>query len=618
MKTAQRDGLIAPILESLEYCFATILLQTDDLLFALAGGTQDGERVNLHLDTLRFLRTLRTPWPHRLSNILLLDWMREDEPMQNDMGLNEASWHGLETFARHVEALHLPLIESIRQRLRSPQARARPDLPPAHGLDPKMLTHALGRSLAEYNAPPTINTLVIRLLDQLLAPALGDFYQEVDDLLAGNELHSQNDEALIASPDATGRLDLPALLLQLERIQNEAMARPEGCPGLWSQGLPRLPDGCTIPPELKRPMELMGALIYGALSRETLRPQDRDALACLYLPLLKAALIDPAVISDLRHPVRRLWQELGDRLPQAEAAEHEYLLALTEALAKHFKRDLGDFSLTLEALRAGTPSPLAQPEEPPAAPESPPPPARGHEAPLVIPFAEAREAATESIRQALAGRRLPDGARAFLLRTWGPLLLNLAQGDGIHSAIFEQASKLMHNLARQTGLPVRDLPTIFETLNAMQSLLEARQLHPLEGAQAIARLREELQTLSQCAAQTGIVPRTMPATRRKGDTLTTIPAETLDDFLRAAVQPGEWFLVYLGEEQPPRRLKIFHIDKRRGAVVLADRFERPILDRPLDAFIDDALANRTRPVFEEERHGYALDLLRQQLEKGGR
>ncbi|MEW6764507.1 MAG: DUF1631 family protein [Pseudomonadota bacterium] len=617
MTKAMRHGLIAPILESLEYCFASILLQTDDLLFALAGGTQQGDHINLHLDTLRFLRTLRSPWPHRLSEALLRSWEQPGRPGADDRcELEAAGRQGLETFSRHVEALHLPQIESVRQRLCRAAQEGRNDVPPPDGLDPAQLAHALACSLAAYEGPQSINALVIRLLDQLLAPALGDFYQEVDDLLASHRLLPLRDESLIHDPEATGELDRTALIAHLDRLQADMRDKPGICQTLWSQGLPPLPDGCTVPTELKRPMELMGALVYDTLTRDEVKPKARDTLACLYIPLLKAALLDSMVISNAHHPARRLWQELGKRLAEADASEEARITGLVHEFVRRFEHDLGAFQATLGKLRTPQPPPGAsRPSVIPAASQPSPSPVASSGSQPPTGFAEAREATTESIRQALAGRRLPDGARTFLLRTWGPLLLNLAQAEGIHAASFHQACRLMHTLARQTALPISAKTGIQETLNTMHAMLEARQLHPLEGAHAIARVREEIQALAEAPIHAASSPTTpLPLTN---DSAAHIPADALDTFLRTTLQPGDWFLVHLGPEQGPRRLKVFHVDVRQGMVVLADRLDRPVLDRPLHGFIDDMLADRSRPVFDDERHIFALNLLRQQIEKEG-
>ncbi len=616
MPSAIRHGLIAPILESLEYCFATILLRTDDLLFALAGSTGDGAHVNLHLDTLRFLRNLSSPWPHRLSEALCERWSKEPSRLPEDRcGLDAASWQGIETFASHAEALHLALIDSVQQRLLSAEREGMQHIPPPHGLAPAQLACALGRSLASYGAPPVINALIVRMLDQLLVPALGDFYQEVDDLLTSHGLESQRSESVITDPYATGVLDCPALLDHLDRVQAQALAQPDSLETLWSQGLPKPPEGCTLPPDLKRPMELMGALVYDTLSRASLPAADRSILAHLYIPLLKAALSDGQVITDLQHPARQLWQELRAQLAAANDFERERIAAIVQNLARRPGSEPHDFQSGLEALR--TP--------PPAAPEPPTTPAgrqadsqvvqaRSEPAPDTS-FAAARAAATESIRQALAGRRLPDAARSFLLRTWGPFLINLAQAEGVHSAEFDQACTLMHTLARQAVLPLGGTPAIHETLASMQAFLATRPRPPLEGARAIDALRDAIHSLARVQPLAS-APSTTPACVEAA-AAPPIPAEALETFLRHTLQPGDWFLVHLGEEQAARRLKIYHVDAQQGIVVLADRMDRPVLDRPLRDLVEDMLALRTRPVFDDERHTYALQQLRQEIQTEG-
>jgi hypothetical protein len=92
-----------------------------------------------------------------------------------------------------------------------------------------------------------------------------------------------------------------------------------------------------------------------------------------------------------------------------------------------------------------------------------------------------------------------------------------------------------------------------------------------------------------------------------------LPQRVVDEFIRMAFQPGDWFLVHVAEGQVPRRLKAYHVDTTLGVLVFADRLEQPVLERPIGQFIDDVLAGRSHPVFEDERHAHALRQLRQHI-----
>lgn len=625
------DDLIETILEALRYTFASILLQTDDLLFALAGSAEHGEEVNIHLDTLRFLRTLRTPWPQEASTALRAIW--DGERLQPHDGENDAIRYALDALSRHIEALHHPLVDSIERRLEAATPENRAFLA-TDAVRPSNMVQALGQSLLGYGTTAEINILVIRLLDQLLAPALGDFYAEVEQALAARGLTTERSHSLAIDHEASGIMDKAGLLEHLDRLQAHSAQDPGAEQELWVRGLPRLPDGATLPPALKRQMELIGLMVYDSLTEEGIPPSFKTSLTRLHIPLLKAGLIDETLITQPGHPARRLWQGLIE-LAHAEDAEQapwrEDIHGLVEHLVHHFGRDLSTFDHALAEFAR-----VRQAVQ--EAPQATPP----RQAVPQATFEEARVSALDSIRTALAGKKVPNALRAFLMQIWGPLLMQLLQNEGTSSESHGHACELMERLilqastAHHAGQPV-------DTLNVMLDFMQARQVRPQVADCLIGQLREALLETSQKQAkpspteppalQPAPTPSAPPATPAVTSTVTPvplraepapaapasaphpIPAQAIENYLRIAVMPGDWYLVHAGEGQTARRLKVFHVDTGSGLVVFADRLDTPVLDRPIPAFVEDILEKRSRPIFEEERHIHALKQLRQKLEQ---
>lgn len=600
--------LVETILETLRYVFASILLQTDDLLFALAGSVEPGDELNVHLDALRFLRTLRSPWPLEASLALRAIWADEQGRAPRNAG-NDHLRYGLDAFSRHIEALHHPLIYSIERRLQSVSPEERSFLT-VDALKPTTLVQALEQGLAGYGATPEINLLLIRLLDQLLAPALGDFYAEVEQTLASHGICPSHSTPLDIDHEASGIMDKTALLAHLDRLQAAAARNPATGQEGWSRDPLDLPKDATLPPPLKRRMELVGLLMYDNLTETDIPPTFKASLSRLRIPMLKAGLLDESLITRPDHPARRLWQgliELARAPATAPAPWQARVHGLIEHLTHHFGHDLSIFDQAIQELagirQAAPPLPrtastaltasTASTAPSPAAPR--------------ISFEEARGSALNSIRGALADRKTPNILRAFLMQVWGPLLIQLLQDEGHGSGSHGQARELMEQLIQRSSAASRAEPPV-DTLNAMLAFMQARQLKPQMADYLIVQLKAALTHPAPPPASPSPMQRAMPASPRP-----SIPAQAIEDFLRIAVMPGDWYLVHAGEGETARRLKVLQTDSTRSVVVFADRLDAPILQRPIQAFIEDILDQRSHPIFEEERHGHAMKQLRRQL-----
>ena len=624
--------LIETILEALQYSIATTLLQTDDLLFALASGTEEGQEVNLHLDTLRFLRNLRSPLPLETTTVLRALWANPTP--DREQGASAGAPYALSAITGHIEALHHPLIDTIQRRLSSASAEARAGLP-SDALEPRVIVQAITTALASYGASENINMLVIRLLDQLLSPALGEFYMEADQALAAHGLSTERSTSLHIDHEASGVMDKAALLDHLDQLQAASLSDTGSGQDLWIRGLPRLPDGATLPFSLKRPMELMGLMVYDALTNEGISPSFKTTLTHLHVPLIKAGLLDENVITRPQHPARQLWQELTELalLPDADTAPWRQTFdQLVTQLVKDFKRDLALFTTALDALAHlrdvsvinDVPSPIQD------APS-----------PTKVSFEEASSIALDSIRNALASQRIPGSLRAFLMQAWGPLLMHLAQSEGLDSDAFAQARQLMVRLIQQTAIPLQPgQGNPVETLQSMKELLVSNHRMPQSMDCLLPALHEELEAAHKALTMPSSAevkptgsPTPMPEKSRVAPPSSAtepvlpiepaptgpkyhIPAIHIDNYLRLAVQAGDWYLVHAGPGLTARRLKVFHVDPLRGVVVFADRLDTPVLERIFTNFIDDVLDGVSRPVFEEERHIHALKRLRLQLDQG--
>ncbi|RMD78529.1 MAG: DUF1631 family protein [Gammaproteobacteria bacterium] len=150
-------------------------------------------------------------------------------------------------------------------------------------------------------------------------------------------------------PDAPAapREELLGLLDRLAAAPEGAALRPaqllEGLRRRLAQG----PQGPRrLPPAEEGILEVGGQLLERLEADEALGPQSLPWLRRLELPLLKLALHDPGVLTDPRHPARRVVDELARLDPGAEGE-----LALG-ALRREVEQ-------ALEALRRGSADPAA-------------------------------------------------------------------------------------------------------------------------------------------------------------------------------------------------------------------------------------------------------------------
>lgn len=607
--TPLRQACLATFRDAL----GTVLLQAEELLFALAGQSNEGGAIDLHLDTLRYLRSLRGDAALAITRHLEKQW----EGGKTDAKVDPLVIQALGRLAVHAEAVHFEALATIERGLQAAGAKAAFSM---DDLKPQAFASAIAAYLAERPAPPPMQLLLVRLLDQLLVPAMGEMYQRIKQALEPHSLVGEGHApGETVDHTATRVMERDALLAHLDAIQARVCDRPPDQVTELRQlrSVPELPQEVVLAPELQRLMDLMGLMVYDAVTDPGLSVSFKSTLLRMRLPLMKAALLDREVLHNARHPVRQLWNRLVDlaRVPNAEHAPwRPRVERVIGSLCSNFAHDLGIFSTALEKLRAAEhlPRDIAPAMEQTASQRAP-----------AVSFNEARTAATQAIRTTLASHdKVPQPLRTFLLQTWGPLMLLIAQRTGPQGDDWEQACGMMRELVglltaegacRQEGME--------PLLHRMQETLRRHGLEQRGFHKTFEELRQALESAAQetpkpeakAPPASGSSPQPAQQPPSLPQTSLALPPGVVDEFIRMAFHPGDWFLVHVAEGQVPRRLKAYHVDTTRGVLVFADRLEQPVLERPIGQFIDDVLAGRSHPVFEDERHAHALRQLRQSI-----
>ena len=633
----------------------TVILRADELLFALAG--QSGEGVDLHLNTLRYLRSIRASFARAVTQHLfeLCETGAAIEALEIDPQISQA----LGRLTSHAESSHLTIIDALQGTLDTPALAL---TLPAGAILPGGLTAAIAAFMADHPAEVPILLLFVRLLDQLLVPALDETYHNIQSILRRHGIDRDNHKPeMDIDYTATGVLDREALLAHLDAVQehvcNQAL---DPQPELHKlRGVPELPHEAVLVPELQRLMDLMGLMVYDGVTAPNLCSSLKALLLRMHLPLLKAVLLDDQVLHNANHPVRQLWSRLLElaRAPNADQAPwRPRVERIVSSLCRDFRHDLGIFDKALEKLRTVEHLPR---DITPAMQRAPSRSSPG------IGFYEARTAATQAIHAILADQGVvPSALRTFLLQTWGPLMLLIAQRTGPQGDEWEAAHAMMRALvAFAAPHPAEPETALRPLLDRMQALLTKNGLGQKDFHPAFEELHQALQksiarpqaapapdachppplTLpepepvpmpagfentpgikARTILQAGAVTSPSPAARvaethaeppapPTAAQPPALPSRAVGEFIRLAFHPGEWYLVHTGGAQVPRRLKAYLVDNARGMLVFSDRLERPILERPIAQFVEDVLAGRSHPVFDDERYNQALKQLRQNI-----
>lgn len=589
----------------------TILRQAEELLFALAEQSREGSVVDLHLDTLRYLRSLRSDGAQAITQLLAKQWAGG----KADVEVHPLVIQALGRLAVHAEAVHFEVLATLERGLQAAGAEAAFSM---DDLRPQAFTSAIAAYLAEHPAAPPVQLLLVRLLDQLLVPAMDEVYQGIKQLL---EPYSRADEGHAPGETvdhtATGVMDRDALLAHLDTIQSRVCNRiPDQVTELHQlRGVPELPHDVALAPELQRLMDLMGLMVYDAVTDPGLSASFKTMLLRMHLPLMKAALLDREVLHDAKHPVRQLWSRLVDlaRVPNAEQAPwRPRVERVIGSLCSDFAHDLDIFATALEKLRTveHLPRDISPAVERAASQRAP-----------AVSFNEARTAATQAIHATLAAHgTVPQVLRTFLLQTWGPLMLLIAQQSGPQGEDWEHANGMLRELMRLAAAEEAERRAGVEPLlHRMQETLRHHGLKQSGFHKAFGELRQALlerpspETKKPDAAPPPAPESSPPPAQPPALPQPSLPQRVVDEFIRLAFQPGDWFLVHVAEGQVQRRLKAYHVDTTLGVLVFSDRLEQPVLERPIGQFIDDVLAGRSHPVFEDERYNHALRQLKQHI-----
>jgi len=610
--TASKDSALArqECLAAFREALDTVIPQAEELLFALAGQSSEGGAVDLHLDTLRYLRSIRGQGSEAIIRHLEELWA----DAKTDADLNPLVLQALDRLAAHAEAVHFETLTVIERSLHPAGAEVAFSM---DDLRPQAFASAIATYLAESPAPPPVQLLLVRLLDQLLVPAMDEIYRRIKLALGPHSLTGEGRApGETVDHTATGVMERDALLAHLDAIQSRVCGQVHDQIKELHQlrSVPELPHEVVLAPELQRLMDLMGLMVYDAVTDPSLSASFKATLLRMHLPLMKAALLDREVLHNAKHPVRQLWNRLIDlaRVPNAEQAPwRPRVERIIAGLCSDFAHDLGIFSTALEKLRSAEylPRDISPAMERAAVQRT-----------SVMSFNEARTAAIQSIHATLASHgSVPQPLRTFLLQAWGPLMLLIAQRTGPQGEEWEQAQGMMGELVRLSADEhARHLEEIAALLQRMQETLKRYGLEQRGFRKAFEDLGQILARKPAAAPPAEAEeskPLGPPATGAPSSQASAkrIPPHAVEEYLRLAFHYGDWFLVHIAEDQVPRRLKAYHVDKSAGLLVFADRLEQPVLERPIGQFIDDVLAGRSHPVFEDERHTHALRQLRQHI-----
>ncbi len=187
------------------------------------------------------------------------------------------------------------------------------------------------------------------------------------------------------------------------------------------------------------------ALLYDYIFRDVALPERmRTLMGRLQIPVLKAALLDPAFFHDSKHPARRFLDELADASvgasgDDAYATELERVAtALIDALAEDFEIDVGVFDPARKRLAEFVDADRRQTA---AALE-----------PEIAAAAAAEKVESErgqvrsTVRDRLAGLAVPGAVRAFSETIWTDYLTHLLKTHGEHAVATHDALTTLDDL----------------------------------------------------------------------------------------------------------------------------------------------------------------------------
>lgn len=230
-----------------------------------------------------------------------------------------------------------------------------------------------------------------------------------------------------------------------------------------------------------------------------------DALKALIgrmqIPVLKAAMIDPAFFSKKTHPTRRLLNVLGEAATGWEgplthdSAIYRKIETIVQDILDRFEDDLSIFEEAIASLQRFLEEQESQADALVAA-----------AAPMIVAreknemaLEEAREAAEQAVASRARDAGIPEVVRTFLCETWTQVLARAHHGQGPQGEAWQEAMATMDDLIWSTR-PKHSREEREQLITILPSLL--RRLKAGMGAvEAPATVRETfLSQLVKCHA----------------------------------------------------------------------------------------------------------------------
>ncbi|MGC9456740.1 MAG: DUF1631 family protein [Halothiobacillaceae bacterium] len=419
-------------------------------------------------------------------------------------------------------------------------------------------------------------------------------------------------------------------------------------------------SGTGIAGREREVIELVSILFASILEDGRMEEPARTLIARLQWPILKTALDEPAFFQEASHPARDLLNactRLGSRsIPESTPAHRDLHASIDEVLTR--------FQSEPEVFREATQTvERVLNEQAPALETDDREETRRRRKELV---ARAREHIKTLMVERIAGRPIEPVIQKFLQTAWGPLMVVILLNQGRHSDQWAHATSMLDRIIDLCFAPAPRRDEVDALVEGLYDDLEGVNFDTDRVAALITPLRDWL--LSQVASSTGSfreleLPEESSASPQEqaADTEESRPPEGLDslepfeldapeplpelhdepaaepepppapahvqgdagdidpqvlDFLERHVFNGEWFQIYNGEGLALRRLKGHSLNAEMRVVYFANRNEEKVLFRPLSAFFEDMLAQRSRPVFDNVVYGKALERLRAEVESG--
>ena len=181
---------------------------------------------------------------------------------------------------------------------------------------------------------------------------------------------------------------------------------------------------------------MVSALFYELFKQPELKPDIRELLVAMRIPIMKTAMIDAGFFREAGHPARSMvneWATIYAVTPQMEADVCAAAKSLVARLNSQFSINPGVLETTAYELSQALHQQNQQAESVDGT---------GH-APDELRLLQARRMAMLEVSQQAMGRRLPDDIKPFLQKAWTPLMATHYLRAGWHSTPWRDAGMLL-------------------------------------------------------------------------------------------------------------------------------------------------------------------------------